>query len=483
MNLSTHDIAKEIKAYFSLKSFSEDFVSKLAAHLKLVDFKVGEVILKAGQSNGRLYFLRSGTVEILFQGEKVAEIFKPGESFGQLTSLSQRPSSTELRTQTAVQCFCFSGSDFSSDPKQELLLTRLYAVLLSERMIDLFEKAKLYEVTARELVLKKRELETYSAAQMNFLRGVTPALRKKVLIVEPSKKQQNIVKAAVAGAGVDLFVATTVSEAQKIYSECSLDLIFCESSLTDFLFWSQQQAFQGESVLVESGEIDFNRLATLPFVQNVISRNPEDRIATAKSFLTTLSKILQSDYFGIEKYLAWGTEIQTVTLKSSVEREQIKKQMADYFYALGIRPPVSDRVQQASEEMMMNAIYDAPVDSQGTSLFNHLPRTTEIQLHPGQQPQFRFGCDGNFLAISVRDPFGALPRYVIINYLESCYANQAGHFNLAKGGAGRGLHQILESCDWTIFNIKPGQSTEVIGLFDLVHKSSGLPQFHYFFLK
>jgi hypothetical protein len=137
----------------------------------------------------------------------------------------------------------------------------------------------------------------------------------------------------------------------------------------------------------------------------------------------------------------------------------------------------------AAEEMMMNAVYDAAVDITGKALFNHLPRTVEVRLHENQQSKFRYGCDGNLLAVSVQDPFGTLDRNVIIKYLESCYSNQAGSLNHGKGGAGRGLHQILESCDWTIFNIKPGEKTEVIGLFDIDQKRDGLPQFHYFFVK
>ncbi|MNL35107.1 hypothetical protein D3C87_1571190 [compost metagenome] len=87
------------------------------------------------------------------------------------------------------------------------------------------------------------------------------------------------------------------------------------------------------------------------------------------------------------------------------------------------------------------------------------------------------------MAVSVSDPFGALTKDLIIDYLLSCYTGKAGEMNTNKGGAGRGLHQIIENSDLTIFNVKMGVRTEVISLFNLDgQKREAQPSFHYFFL-
>lgn len=488
MSLNPADIAEEMKLFPLFQAVETKLLSYAASLMKPIEFAAGSVIVEAGHMNDKLFIIRSGIVEVLIEGEKVGECRQAGEVMGEMSELTGKPTSTCIRAQSAVRCFVISARDFiGSDPATksmlELHLHRFYVGVLTERLAKINEKAKLYEQTARELAIKTKELEVVTAAQINFLRTETAHHRKKVLLLEPNKKQQNIIKTAVGGAGVDIFTASSLDEGKEHFSANMPDVICCDGSLSDFLFWTQQQDYSGESMLLESGQIDFNRLSTLPFVQNVVSRNLEDRVGTSKSIITSLSKILHDDYFGIEKYLAWGTEIRSISVTGSKDREPIKDQIAQHFQGLGIRGALLERVKLASEEMMMNAVYDAPVDSQGTSLFNHLPRTTEVQLHQNQRPQIRFGCDGNVLAVSVLDPFGSLPRYVIINYLQSCYSNQAGNFNSAKGGAGRGLHQILETCDWTIFNVKPGEKTEVIGLFGLDQKHSELPQFHYFFIK
>ena len=488
MHLHPAEIANEIKNFRFFVGFDEALLLQLATMVRQIDFARGQVILETDSMNEKLYFLREGIVEILVEGEKVNELNSVGEVIGEMSTLSAKPVSAQIKAQTAVRCFYISVDDFAHvQPNQrdrfQFLLYKIFSGVLTDRLLKTNEKAKLYEITARELKAAKRELELVSAAQMNFLRAESSPIQQTVLLLEPNKKQQNIIKTAVGSTGVQLMIASNLEEAQKIFSDKVPNVIFCDQTSVEFLNWTQTQNFKGQTVLVAASDIDFEKLLSLPFVQNVITRNPEDRASTVKSILTTLTKILHQTYFGVEKYLAWGTDIKSLTIGSSTERDSNREKMLAHFKSLGIRGSLLDRLQVAAEEMMMNAIYDAPVDALGKPLYNHLPRTTQVDLHVSQAATLRFGMDGNLLAISVQDPFGALSRDTIIKYLQSCYQDRAGEMNQEKGGAGRGLHQILESCDWTIFNIKPGERTEVIGLFDIDHKIDGAPQFHYFFVR
>ncbi|MEZ0391480.1 MAG: cyclic nucleotide-binding domain-containing protein [Pseudobdellovibrionaceae bacterium] len=489
MSLHPAEIAQEIRKYHFFSSFDESLLLQVSTMVREVDFKAGQILLKAEQMNDKLYFLREGIVEILVDDEKVNELLKEGEVIGEMSVLSGKPVSAQIRAQTPVRCFYISAEDFAHvNPSQkdrfQFLLYKIYSGVLTDRLMKTNEKAKLYEITARELRIKKKELEIVSSAQMNFLRiEAATENQERVLLLEPTKKQQNILKTAVGGAGVPLDIASNLDEAKGLYQEHVPAIIFCDDTMSEFLAWVNAQGYKGHFVMMESLTINFQRLMDLNFIRNVITRDPEDRTGTVKSILTSLSKILHKNYFGVEKYLSWGTDVKTVKVAKSKDRGQLKEGMLTHFKSLGIRGAILDRVQVAAEEMLMNAIYDAPVDIEGKSLFNHLPRTTEVELNPNQQSELSFGCDGNLLAVSILDPFGALRQDILIRYLDSCYNGAAGTLNANKGGAGRGLHQILESCDWTIFNVEAGSRTEVIALFDIDQKRDGPPQFHYFFLK
>lgn len=171
----------------------------------------------------------------------------------------------------------------------------------------------------------------------------------------------------------------------------------------------------------------------------------------------TLGSLLQSP-----------TSTETVNVTSAKQRHDLKDQMVGYLKGLKVRSTITDRCFQVAEEMLMNAIYDAPVDdTTGKSLFNHLSRKDDILLTPKQYSTLEYGTKNKIVAVAVSDPFGALTRETLIDYLESCYTGHAGVINEqeGKGGAGRGLHQIVENSDLTVFQVKRGKKTRVVSYF------------------
>ena len=131
----------------------------------------------------------------------------------------------------------------------------------------------------------------------------------------------------------------------------------------------------------------------------------------------------------------------------------------------------------------MNAIYDAPVDSNGSPLHNHKTRRDRIILEDGQKGKLKFATDGLYLAVSVEDPFGEFKKETIFTYLEENYCSQGDEIVIRpnKGGAGKGLFIISESSDLVIYNVARGRKTEVIALFDLDPlKEKKTTSLHYF---
>jgi hypothetical protein len=161
-----------------------------------------------------------------------------------------------------------------------------------------------------------------------------------------------------------------------------------------------------------------------------------------------------------------NTEVVNVT--SAKNRHSLKDQMVLYLKGQKVRATITDRCFLVAEEMLMNAIYDAPTDpGSGKSLFNHLSRKDDVHLNPIQYSTFEYGSKNKIVAVAVTDPFGALTRETLIDYLESCYSGNAGVINekTGKGGAGRGLHQIVENSDLTVFQVKRGAKTRVVSYF------------------
>ncbi|XGC80405.1 cyclic nucleotide-binding domain-containing protein [Bdellovibrio bacteriovorus] len=476
MRMHPAEIAKEIRQFSFFKSFSEDLLLQTATMIHTESFAAGSFVLQEGKKNNSLFFLRSGKVEVSLSGEVIATLETPGEVFGEMSVITTNLTSTTVKALSPVECFIIKTEDFAHvHPKDkdrfQALLFQIYCFILTERLMRTNEKARLFEILNRELHEAQSAIEKSGGG--------------KVLLVEPDKKQQLPIRMALGGTGVQLDIASDSAMGNAFLAENTYDIVLCEEACVDVLKEVQDKKASPFPVLLTSKDVQGNLkiLEHNRFVNHIISRDAEDKNATIRYVLTALSKLLNKDLFGIEKYLTWGVDVQSRTVTHSAQRESLREDIFAYFKKMGIRSTVLDRVNTVAEEMLMNAIYDAPVDSQGKSLFNHVSRKEEIQLDTHQQSTLRYGSDGVMLAVSVKDPFGSLTKDIIIDYLISCYGGQAGSLNTNKGGAGRGLHQIIENADLTVFNVKKGVRTEVICLFNVDgQKREAQPSFHYFFV-
>jgi len=336
---------------------------------------------------------------------------------------------------------------------------------------------------ARKTVFEVQQLlgplnEQYADEQAMF--------SKRVLLADSNKKQQITAKMALGGSGVELDLASTLEEGQTKIAEKNYDLIFVDSTMLELANKAREKNANVGLVLMTSDNITnylpcLKKLSSIP---HIVSRVESDRTFTVKNIMTTAIKLLSRDIFGLEKYVSWGVEIHSQPVTSSKQRPEVIALVDSYFEKVGVRRANRDRMRVVLEEMLMNAIYDAPADPQGNALYNHLPRTTELALKAEEQGVVRYATDGMLIAVSVQDPFGSLKGNTILRYLEHNYGDAASenadHQN--KGGAGRGLHQIVENSDLVVFNVDPGKKTEVIALFNVEVKESTHqnPSFHLF---
>ena len=309
---------------------------------------------------------------------------------------------------------------------------------------------------------------------------------KRVLFADRDPKHQIIAKQALRGSGVELIIVDNVQNGiDTIVSEPTFDVVYSSSEFIDVANLAHESSQETKCVYM-TAEKPLEYLPVLrkyPFLTSMIHQGIDDRVFELKNVLTTLSKLINPhNMFGIDKYLNWGVEVKTHKITSSV-RSGFINEMEEYFDSLDIRGAQIRKAVASAEELLMNAIYDAPRDSNGKELYNHLPRTKKIQLKPEEHATFRYACDGILLAISVEDPFGGLERSTMIDYFESCYTNQAGSLNKKKGGAGRGLHYILENSDLFVINVNPKVKTEIIAVFQVQPTGRrGNASFHYFCL-
>ncbi len=305
-----------------------------------------------------------------------------------------------------------------------------------------------------------------------------------VLLAESSRKQLLTAKTALGGTGINLQVATDVPSGLELVAAQNFDIICASWDMIDVAQAAHARHPATKTVFMTSlgASESIAKIRQYPFLANIVAGHDQDRARTVKNILTTVGKLVTGDIFGIDKYLNWGAEIRRHQVTSSETRWDLVEELETYLQGLGLRSTIIERCQAVAEELLSNAIYDAPVDDQGVAVYNHLPRVQPVELKAHEVATLRYGCDGMLAAVSVEDPFGALPLATILDYLDSCYGGRHGSLNAKKGGAGMGVYQIIESADLVVFNIKRNVKTEVIALFnlDVTAPRSDSKFFHYF---
>jgi hypothetical protein len=163
---------------------------------------------------------------------------------------------------------------------------------------------------------------------------------------------------------------------------------------------------------------------------------------------------------GPSPYLLAGAPTHEGAVRSTEDKEAALNQIVAFAESMDLGGEKLRRVELASEELLMNALYDAPRNAGGVPRNAHLDRRLSVALGEEETVWMRWGCDGQTLALSVADPFGSLSKRAVTERLRKV---SDGLPRPAPGvaGAGLGLVMTYSVANQLIFNVSPGRLTEV----------------------
>jgi hypothetical protein len=190
--------------------------------------------------------------------------------------------------------------------------------------------------------------------------------------------------------------------------------------------------------------------------------------------LVTSVKLLSGDLFGLEKYLAWGVKVHEIEVGSYEDKRTALAMVEAQARQVGARRSQLARITSATDELLMNAIYDAPAAREGGDTSSRMRRATGDGTID-EPALLRFACDGRNFAVSVQDNYGELHKRAILDHLMRARSEQGRPQLAERGGAGLGLYFIMSSATRFVANIAPKQRTEVICLFDLHQSGARAP--------
>jgi CheY-like chemotaxis protein len=285
-----------------------------------------------------------------------------------------------------------------------------------------------------------------------------------ILIVHPDRKTQRTVQRILGVTGYRVDVADDLEQATRLLAHLHPVLVVIDGALLSPSVGGLVDAAKArgaEACMTLLGTSSPDQVPAIIGLGAVTNLLVHQMPILAEELTITTQKLIRGDLFGADKYLLWGTELHETTLTRASQRADIVSALAEQVRARGQSARVASMAMLVADELLSNAVHNAPIDGDGVHYRKDLPRELELELDDRHQVRMRWGCDARYLAIEVNDRFGTLDRETILRSLAKHDVRDSG------GGAGMGIALAYRSCDHLVFNLAPGRRTEIIALIDV----------------
>ena len=292
-----------------------------------------------------------------------------------------------------------------------------------------------------------------------------PKRRVLAICSDPDQLRRIVGNLEHAGADVDAVRALDASDGASIEQSCVV-LALGEGDMAMVSRLAAMLPPRSDAVIVTPrGRLaDFTQYLADPRINHVLA-GAGDEFDLDLAF--TARKIVSGDIFGAEKYLAAGAELQYARLHDYDGRNQAIDGVLAYAESVGMRRQVRTAIGQVCEELLMNALYDAPVDAAGKQVFADLDPRERTNIASPKPVSIRYAATESNFVVSVRDRFGRLAKSTMLSYIDKClHAPEQLQIDRKTYGAGLGLYLVANSVATCVVNVAYDVATEVVCTFD-----------------
>jgi hypothetical protein len=121
---------------------------------------------------------------------------------------------------------------------------------------------------------------------------------------------------------------------------------------------------------------------------------------------------------------------------------------------------IKDSLSQLINELLYNAIFNAPTDGEGDQQFRDQDRKEHVYLDEGKEATLKIYNTVDKVFTAVVDYYGSITKEVIDAHISKNEVSDK------SGGAGIGLSLIYNNSHELIFVVEPGEQTEVISVIN-----------------
>ncbi len=225
------------------------------------------------------------------------------------------------------------------------------------------------------------------------------------------------------------------------------------------------EAFPDTAMLLVMGPSDRIALAALievPTVAAILARDRPELPTELEEALATLThdprRSGMASRFGLDRFVPRDAPRLGRELVASLDRDHLLEELEAFLTSTGIRPRMAALARDAVEELVTNAIYDAPTDDAGRRIYADTDRRHVVFLPEHARPRLEVALDGTHIAATMTDPHGSLDVATVRRFLAQ---GLRGDLSDKAGGAGLGFARIYGLVDRLIVQVSPRNRTEI----------------------
>ena len=302
-------------------------------------------------------------------------------------------------------------------------------------------------------------------------------LSRILLLVSAFKEDEEFATAIAETAGLTLQTEPDPGAAASLVANADIGTIMLDAS-SEKQYQDFEAAIQS-SVGIFSDKINANTihficsedlenakfLTQSPMFGHFVLRNYTSPKENGERYGRLVKATLSERAFGLENLLKPGTKVQTVKLKLSTQKQDAVEAARQYMISAKFPNRIATVIANAVDELLMNAIFDAPVDSLGKPLLSSTSRKTALKLEGQNQVEMQIGFDGNIIGITASDSYGSLDKNRLMSHISKVYNEEEYKVKATVAGAGLGLATVFHSGGSFFFVSENRVKTEVSVFF------------------
>ncbi len=270
---------------------------------------------------------------------------------------------------------------------------------------------------------------------------------------QPAEKPVDLVKAIESANPAALFIADEHHiDVTKAFQE-AFGLFSDKVNPNRVHFLSSQDLAESAAVL------------NSPFFGSYVSRGSTSPESAAKRYSHVIRASMRDRAFTLKSLMDEKSKIQVIKFSKTSQKQEGVEAVKNFLLALKFKSRMATVVANAVDELVMNAMFDAPADDFGSPLFMSTPRDTVMDLEGRRAVEMVVGYDGSTVGIMAIDLFGSLDKKKLIAHISKRYTEEEYKVKRNMAGAGIGLATVFRSGGSFFFCCEKAEKTEVTVFF------------------